>query len=234
MSRDSGPSRRRSIRTAKSHVCGPAGGGVDAAAPLASRVTWRAGPEFHTVLEVIATQLALTTGAIALVRYYAKRSRTFLVIGAGFLGAGSLDAYHALITCSFMAGHTPSALSALTHWSGAVSRVYFSALLVVSLVWRKRPVGGRAAERLVYVGVGAWCLVSFLFFLLVPLRPAYDPNLFVHRPAEVVLALCFTLAAVGYFRKGYWRFDAAMPGEASRKIRVGNMNSRINSIGNIL
>ena len=91
---------------------------LTAAAPLVSRLTWRANGEFHTFLEVIATQLALTTGAIALVRYYAKRSGMFLLIGVGFLGAGLLDAYHALITSSFMAGRTPSALSALTCTTG--------------------------------------------------------------------------------------------------------------------
>lgn len=57
---------------------------LTAAAPILSRVTWRVNGEFHSVLEVIATQLALTTGAIALARYYAKRSAKFLLIGVGF------------------------------------------------------------------------------------------------------------------------------------------------------
>ncbi len=173
-----------------------------------ARVTWHGNADFHTVLEVIATQLALTTGAIALVRYYAKRSWMFLLIGTGFLGAGLLDAYHALITASFMAGRTPTAFSALTHWSGAVSRVFLSVLLMASLLaQKKRAIAGRRAERLVYFGVGSWCLVSFVFFLLVPLRPAYYPDLPIHRPAELVPALFFTLAAVGYCRKGSWRLD---------------------------
>lgn len=109
---------------------------LTAAAPLVSRITWQANGESHTLLEVVATQLALTTGAIALVRYYAKRNRMFLLIGVGFLGAG----------------HTPSALSALTHWSGAVSLVFLSFLLVASLLpWKKRPKAGRSAERLVHI-----------------------------------------------------------------------------------
>src|SRR5579862_8477400 len=177
-------------------------------APLVRLLTWQAAGEFHTVLEVIATQLALTTGCIALVRYYAKRSSMFLLIGAGFLGAGVLDAYHALITSPFIAQRSPSALSALTHWSGAVSRVFFSALILASLfAWKKHPMAGRAVERLVFTVVGGWTLVSFLFFLLVPLRPAYYPGLLVHRPAELVPGLLFALAALGYYRKGAWRVD---------------------------
>jgi signal transduction histidine kinase/CheY-like chemotaxis protein len=179
-----------------------------AAAPLIGRVRWHGTPEFHTLLEVIATQLALTTGVIALVRYYAKRSSVFLLIGAGFVGAGILDSYHALITSSFMAGHTPSAFSTLTHWSGAVSRVFLSVLLIASvLIWKRRSARGRNREWLVYILVGAWCLATFVFFLLVPLRPWYYPNLIVHRPAELVSFVLFTLAAVGYGRRGVWRSD---------------------------
>jgi signal transduction histidine kinase/ActR/RegA family two-component response regulator len=159
-------------------------------------------------MEVIATQLALTIGAIALVRYYAKRSSTFLLLGAGFLGAGILDAYHALITSSFMAGHTPSSLSALTHWSGTVARVYLSVLVVTSLLlWRKRPIAGLAQERLVYLVSGGWCLATFVFFLLIPLRPWYYPNLIVHRPAELLPAVLFMLGVVGYYRKSSWRLQ---------------------------
>jgi signal transduction histidine kinase/CheY-like chemotaxis protein len=178
------------------------------AAPLVRNVSWHGDGQFHTVLEVIATQLALTTGTMALVRYYAKRSSMFLLIGSGFLGAGLLDAYHALITSEFLAGRTPSSFSALTHWSGAVSRVFLSFLLLASLlVWKRRPTAGRSAERLVYILVGSWTLASFLFFLWVPLQPAYYANFIVHRPTELLPAVCFTLAAIGYFRKGSWRHD---------------------------
>ena len=178
------------------------------AMPLVRSATWHGDAEFHTVLEFVATLLALITGAMALVRYYAKRSSMFLLIGSGFLGASLLDAYHALITSSFLAGRTPSGLSALTHWSGAVSQVFLSLVLLASLVaWKRRPTPGRSAESLVYLAVGSWTVASFLFFLWVPLQPAYYPNFIVHRPTELVPALFFTLAAVGYFRNGCWRSD---------------------------
>src|SRR5271166_467831 len=111
-----------------------------AAAPLIRSATWRCDGHFHTVLEVIATQMALTTGAMALVRYYAKRSSMILLIGSGFLGAGLLDAYHGLVTSEFLAKRMPSSVSALTHWSGAVSGIFLSLLLLASLfVWKRRP-----------------------------------------------------------------------------------------------
>ena len=37
---------------------------------------WKSTSEFHTIVEAIATLLALTVGAMALVRFYAKKNVT--------------------------------------------------------------------------------------------------------------------------------------------------------------
>jgi signal transduction histidine kinase/DNA-binding response OmpR family regulator len=175
------------------------------------RVAWQSNAEFHTLLETIATLLALITGAMALVRYYTKKSSMFLLLGSGFLGAGLLDGYHAAITSSFLAGHTPSALSALTPWSGATSRVFLSLLMCASLLaWKRemgKPTEGTIREIIVYLLVGVWTLVSFFFFALTPLPQAYYPSFPIHRPAELVPALFFGIAAVGFWRKGSWKTD---------------------------
>jgi signal transduction histidine kinase/DNA-binding response OmpR family regulator len=175
----------------------------------AHRAVWRGNAELHTLLETISSLLALTAGAMALVRYYAKKSSSFLLLGSCFLGAGVLDAYHGSITSSFLAGLTPSALSALTPWSGVVSRVFMSLLmcanLVVSNKEARRPPASRIKESLVYFLVGVWALISFLFFASVKLPPAYYPNLMIHRPAELVPALFFGLAVAGYLRRGAWK-----------------------------
>src|SRR5208337_1337033 len=157
----------------------------------ASGIRWRGNAEFHTLLEVIATQLALMTGAMALVRYYTKKSTMFLLLGSGFIGAALLDGYHAVITSSFLAGRTNSALSALVPWSGAISRIFLSLLLCVSvLAFRKEKKNevGRTTEFIVYLLVGAWTLVAFLFFTLVRLPAPSYPQLFIHRPLEFIPA----------------------------------------------
>jgi signal transduction histidine kinase/CheY-like chemotaxis protein len=167
--------------------------------------------QFHTLLEAVATVLALVTGAMALVRYYAKKSSAFLILGGGFLGTALLDAYHGLITSSFLVDHTPSTLSALSPWSGVTSRVFLSLVMCASLQVRKRevqrPTAGRIRGSLVYGLIGAWTVVSFLSFTLVSLPPAYFPNLLVHRPADLVPTLFFGLAAIGYLVKGSWKTD---------------------------
>jgi signal transduction histidine kinase/DNA-binding response OmpR family regulator len=175
-------------------------------------VSWHGSAELHTIAESIATVLALVTGAMALVRYYTRKSSTFLVLGSGFLGTALLDFSHAVLTSSFLAGRTRSALSALIPWSGATSHVFLSLLMCASLLtWEtdpEWPTGNMIKERIVYSLVGTWTLVSFLFCALVRLPPeVYHANLFVPRPAELIPVFFFGVAAVGYLRKGSWRTD---------------------------
>jgi PAS domain S-box-containing protein len=180
------------------------------AAP-AHRAAWQGNAELHTLAETIATVLGLVTGAMALVRYYTKKSGMFLLLGSGFLGGALLDGYHATITSSFFAGHTPSALSSLTPWSGVMSRVFMSLLMCASVVaWKAeklRPAGYRIKESVVYWLVGTWTAVSFLIFAQVRLPPPFHPSHLIHRPADFVPALFFALAVVGYLWKGWWKTD---------------------------
>jgi len=172
-------------------------------------MTWKSNGEMHTLLESITTLLALISGLMSLVRYYTKKSSTFLLLGSGFLGTAVLNGYHAAITSSFLAGRTPSALMALTLWSGVTSRVFLALLMCASLWASKRelrhPTTSRRQEYIVYFLVGMFTLASFSFFGIVRLPPQYFPNFVIHRPLEAAPAIFFILSAIGYWRKGAWK-----------------------------
>jgi signal transduction histidine kinase/DNA-binding response OmpR family regulator len=175
------------------------------------KTSWKSNGEMHTLLESISTVLALISGAMSLVRYYAKKSSTFLLLGSGFLGTALLNGYHAAITSSFLAGRTPSALMALTLWSGVTPRLFLS-LLMCSSLWgwklELRPArASRREEYVVYFLVGAFTLISFSFFGIVRLPPQYFANVIIHRPLEAVPAIFFGLSTIGYWRKGAWKTD---------------------------
>ncbi len=54
------------------------------------------------MLETIATVLAVVIGAMALVRYYNQKTTFYLILGSGFLCAGLLEGFHAVVTSSFV------------------------------------------------------------------------------------------------------------------------------------
>ena len=92
-------------------------------------VTWQGSTQLHTLMETVATFLALIVGIMLLVRYYSQKSNMFLFIGTAFVGTAMLDGYHAIVTSSFFASNFPSAPSSLIPWSWIASRVYLSFLL---------------------------------------------------------------------------------------------------------
>jgi PAS domain S-box-containing protein len=178
---------------------------------LTHRVQWQGGVELHTLMETVATLLAISVGGMALVRYYSKKNSMYLFIGAGFLGTAFLDGFHAIVTSAYFKPFMPSDLPSLIPWSWVASRQFLSILMVVSLLaWmREQRFGeaGRIKEKTVYISIAFFTIVSFLFFAFVPLPRAYYPEIPFHRPEEFGPALFFLIALVGYLRKGEWRHD---------------------------
>ena len=170
---------------------------------------WRGSGQLHTLMEAVATLLALIVGVMALVRFYSRKDNTFLFVGAGFIGTAFLDGYHAIVTSSFFAQFLPSDLRSLIPWSWVASRMFLSIALYLSfLAWKREHrlgAAGKIPEKWVYWGSAILTLVSFLFFAFVPLPRAYYPEIFFHRPEEFVPALFFLLALIGYFRQGKCR-----------------------------
>ncbi|KAA3597978.1 MAG: hypothetical protein DWQ06_12830 [Calditrichaeota bacterium] len=171
--------------------------------------TWTGGTvELHTIMEAFATSLTMSIGVISIVRFYSKKNNTFLFIGAGFLGTSFLEGYHMVVTSTFFYEHFPSELSSLSPWSWVAARLFLSILMLLSWwAWkREEKMGdkGIIKENTIYIVIGILTLVSFLFFVFVPLPRAYYPEYFFHRPQEIIPGIFFLLALIGYFKKGHW------------------------------
>lgn len=186
--------------------------GVLTAGFLIARISsWQGSVELHTLMEAVGMMLAFFVGTMAIVRFYSRKSNLFLFVGAGFLGAGLLDGYHAVVTSSWFKDSFPSDLGSLIPWSWVASRLFLSMFIWISLLaWkRERDLGeaGRFSERSIYLGAGILTLLSFVFFVFAPLPRAYYPEFTFQRPEEFVPALFFLLALTGYWSKEHWRVD---------------------------
>ena len=187
------------------------GGGLLLVYALLRTSSWQGNTQLHTLMEVVATLLALFVGIVALVRFYTKQNNTFLFIGTGFLGTAFLDGYHAIVTSSYFDYLFPSVPASLIPWSWVASRFFLSLLLFLSWwAWQKEGELGEArwfSNRTVLSLAVVLTVASFLFFAFVPLPRAYYPELFFGRPEEFVPGLFFLLALIGYVRKGHWKTD---------------------------
>ncbi len=175
------------------------------------RVDWAGNRQLHTLHETVSVVLAFGVGAIALVRFHSRRSDTFLLLGAAFVGTACLDAYHALATSALVAERFPgSHLAAAGPWSWLAGRIFLAVFLWVNAPMRGASTAiprqdARLPARTVYLLAGGVTLVCLAFFTFVPLPPPYRPDFIVRRPAELIPGLFFLLAFLRHLRFGGWR-----------------------------
>jgi PAS domain S-box-containing protein len=184
---------------------------LSAAYLFLNRSTWHGSSQLHTLMELAATLLALVVGVLALVRFYSRKDNTFLFIGAGFIGTGLLDGYHALVSAAVFKLYFPSPLPSLIPWSGFASRLFLSVFLWLSwALWRREARcgdAGRVPETTVYVVSALWTLACFYLVAFVPLPLGYRSLPLFHRPQEFLPTFFSILAVGGYLRKGRWKSD---------------------------
>ena len=178
----------------------------------------------HVIWEFVSTTLAFMVGSLSLVRYYSKKQDTFLFIGTGFLGAGVLNMYHAVMTSALVGGGGRTLLQTADAdaWSWTASRLFLSLFLFATVfLWSKEEgfQEDRLSEKWVYGTAAALTVVVFIFFsalglpeelggvLFIPATRAYYPDFWVVRPAEFIPAIFFFAAWVGYLRRGQWRTE---------------------------
>ncbi len=172
---------------------------------------WRGAAQLHTLMEVIATLLAVVVGAMALVRFYSKKDDTFLFIGTGFLGTAFLDGYHTVVTSDFFRPFMPSDLPSLIPWSWVASRQFLSVMLFMGWFFGcahsgPGPKAISLKKRLFFRRTFYSCQFPVLRFCASASRLL--PRDYFQRPEEFAPALYFLLALFGYLKKGHWRNEA--------------------------
>lgn len=173
---------------------------------------WRSEADFHTLMELAATLLALIIGIISLIRYFTENDDVFLFIGVGFLGTAFLDGYHAIVTNISFIDLYPSIPSVLIPWSWNASRTFLSILMFLSYwVWARpqsESIRTLLNHKRLIVFLSLLLISIFLFFIYAPLPSAYYPDSFFGRPADLIPAVIFLLALWGFYIKADWREES--------------------------
>jgi two-component system sensor kinase FixL len=171
---------------------------------------WQGSAYGQTLMEAVATLLAVMVGTTALLRYYSNRDNATLIIAAGFMGTALLDGYHFIITSVWFRSYFPQYLDSLSLWSEFAPRVFLAAYICLSvLIQRREQRLGRAIqvnERDVYTTTVGLVLLCFLFSIWVPLPRAYYTGLF-SRPQELAPGFLLMFALAAYLKRERWRYN---------------------------
>jgi len=172
---------------------------------------WKGSSQLHSLMEMLATVLALFIGALSLVRFYSRGGTEYLILGSGFIGVFLLDGYHAIVTSSWFMGFFPSELTSLIPWSWLASRLFLSAIflsLYFILKWEDEDKKSHTVSpKIVYSFIIFTTLCSFMFFAFVPLPSGYFKAAFLYRPEELIPGVIFILALLAFLKQNHWRTD---------------------------
>jgi PAS domain S-box-containing protein len=176
---------------------------------ILSQSSWGSSPSLHTLIEVMAAVTAFFLGALSLIRYHTKGHTALFFIGAGFLGTGLLDGYHALVTSTWFPVDSPSDLKDLMAWSWLASRTFLATCLLLG--WFEERWGAREArarpfsERVVYLSAFVLPFAVMAAFAVFRLPAYVDADASVPRRLEWLAGLLFLGALAGYLQQGRWR-----------------------------
>lgn len=166
-------------------------------------------PAWHLTVEVASVVLAGVLGALALVRFYARRQRIFVYIGTGFLATGVLDAVHAFLSSELLSGSGLAVSTEVSAWTWLQARVFLSLFLALSAFGALDQDDGQEVHEGRIYGLAFVLTAGVLtVFGLAPIPLAVRPDWIVPRPGELLPALLFGVAAIGYLRRGRWQNDA--------------------------
>lgn len=168
-------------------------------------------PILYSYLQIVGSLLCFTYAANALVRFRGTHDRLTLILAFGFVLSGAIETAATFNFYSILASGTFSQLRvplALMVSPTLLAMVLIAGLIVERRVPNSRDPGREMAVALVVV-VGVAYMTSAAYFGS-PLEPSMHPWALLSRPGDLLPAILFGIAAVGFGRRS---LHHASPGD---------------------
>ncbi|MBZ5643198.1 MAG: GGDEF domain-containing protein [Acidobacteriia bacterium] len=159
-------------------------------------------PILYSYLQIVGSLLCFTYAANAMVRFRGTHDRLTLILAFGFVLSGVIETaatfnfYDTLAAGSAMQTHVPL--------SWMVSRTLLALVLIAALVVERRVPNSREPGREIAVALFVVVVVAYLTsaaYLGSPLEPAMHPGDLFSRTGDLLPAILFALAALGFGRR---------------------------------
>ena len=172
--------------------------------------TWVSSADFHSCIEMVGSLFALSAGVAALLYFLALKNRYFLVIGLGFLIAGSEDLIHGILSWDRLFEGTDVDFSRFIPGTYVAGRTVLAVMTMLAPVLENslKKVKNEIREACVFSSVAALFGggATALAFLL-PLPQFIYPERVISRPVDFISALLFLAAFVLILRRYLRRRD---------------------------
>ena len=168
-------------------------------------------PLLYSYLQIVGSLLCFTYAANALVRFRGTHDRLTLILAFGFVLSGAIETAATFNFYDILASGAFSQMRVPLAWMVSptlLAMVLITALIVERRVPTSRDPGREMAVALLVV-VGVAYMTSAAFFGS-PLEPSMHPGALLSRPGDILPAILFGIAAVGFGRRSLHR---ATPGE---------------------
>jgi diguanylate cyclase (GGDEF)-like protein len=159
-------------------------------------------PILYSYLQIVGGLLCFTYAANALVRFRGTRDRLTLILAFGFVLAGAIETAVTFNLYNILA--SGSSIQARVPLAWMVSRTLLALVLITGLIVERRVPNSREPSKEIAVALFAVVVVAYLTsaaYFGSPLDPAMHPGALVSRPGDLLPAILFGIAAVGFTRR---------------------------------
>jgi diguanylate cyclase (GGDEF)-like protein len=159
-------------------------------------------PIIYSYLQIVGSLLCFTYAANALVRFSGTHDRLMLILAFGFVLSGAIETAATFNFYDILASGTFSPLHVPLAWM--VSRTLLASVLIAALIVERRVPNSRDPGREIAVAlvvvVGVAYMTSAAYFGS-PLEPVMHPKALLSRPGDLLPAILFAIAAIGFGRR---------------------------------
>jgi diguanylate cyclase (GGDEF)-like protein len=159
-------------------------------------------PILYSYLQIVGSLLCFTYAANALVRFRGTHDRLTLILAFGFVLSGAIETAATFNFYDILASGSFSQMRVPLAWM--VSRTLLALVLIAALIVERRVPNSREPGREIAIAlvvvVGVAYMTSAAYFGS-PLEPGMHPKALLSRSGDLLPAILFGIAAVGFGRR---------------------------------
>jgi len=158
-------------------------------------------PLLYSYLQIVGSLLCFTYAANAMVRFRGTHDRLTLILAFGFVLSGVIETVATFNFYDVYAFDAYSQVRIPLTWM--VSRTLLALVLIVALFVERRVPNSREPSKEIAVALFAVVAVAYatsMAYLWSPVAQVMHPKALISRPGDILPAVFFTIAAIGFSR----------------------------------